>query len=416
MKIKGQEYEINRDNAVVSKWDNIYCDLLKRILIYGEYVENRTGIPTYSVDTVLFTIDLEKDGYPLLESKKVNIKNAISELLWIYQAQSNDVSWLHDRGNKIWDEWEIDQDGIYRIYEASGEYDPDKQVPVMDLDGNVMHDEDGNVIYTGGVNKPSTCNKTIKSAKYFGKEYAGTIGTAYGWINNKFKRPQYVLDKLKNDPRDRRMVISMWQDEYLKTAVLPSCVWSSTWKVSNGRLNAIVNQRSCDVPLGLPFNVSQYACLLEMFAKVSGYKPGKLTFSIMDAHVYDNQVDKVKLQLERFDRMKTWERKISSMTDKQLEEQYNAMLRLKEKLSKINADDEKIVEWKRDIDEEIMIFELMVTNEKPILKLANYDNFFDYSNEVNNDSEYLKENMTGNKDIKVLKYKSAPFLKMPVAQ
>ena len=70
--------------------------------------------------------------------------------------------------------------------------------------------------------------------RYIGKEYAHTIGTAYGYIVSKLKLMDRLLDDLKNHPEDRRMVMSLWQDDYLKTAVLPSCVWSSEWDVTNG--------------------------------------------------------------------------------------------------------------------------------------------------------------------------------------
>ena len=95
--------------------------------------------------------------------------------------------------------------------------------------------------------------------------------------------------------------MTLWQHDYLETAVLPSCVWSSEWDVTNGKLNCWVHQRSCDVPLGLPFNVTQYATLLCMLAKVCGLKPGTIDWSIKDAHIYVNQVDGIKEQIKRQD-------------------------------------------------------------------------------------------------------------------
>ena len=403
MLINGQEYRINRENAIVRKWDKVYCQLLRKILKEGELFENRTGIDTLSIEGVSFKLNAGEE-FPILESKKIAIRNALSEMLWIYQAQSNKVSWLHERENKIWDEWRIDDDGIYRTYEPKGEYDPDKEVEVLDLDGKP----------TGISAKSLIKGKTIKSAKFFGKEWADTIGTAYGWINDKFKRPQYVLQQLKNNPHDRRMVISMWQDEYLRTAVLPSCVWSSEWKVANGKLHAFVHQRSADTPLGLPFNISQYAILQAMFAKVSGLEVGNLNWSIMDAHIYVNQIDGIKLQLERYKKMLSWEKIIKNNSDKQIEDMYIYLKNREKKLKHIqlnNVDKEK-----KDVQENIMILELMITKEKPILELANKDDFFAFDNTFNTSKEYLKENITGNKDIKVLRYKSAPFIKMPIAQ
>ncbi len=341
---------INRQTAVINEWDRIYCEMLKSVIKNGSKVQNRTGIDCISDEGYYFKLNLE-ECFPILETKKVVIKNALTELLWIYQAQSNDVSWLKERNNPIWNEWEIDENGYWNA------------VQMVNVNGKLEKQE-------------------VK--KYFGKEYAGTIGTAYGWINNKFKRPQYVLEQLKNNPTDRRMVISMWQDEYLKTAVLPSCVWSSEWKVKDNKLNAFVHQRSCDIPLGLPFNVSQYAILLSLFAKVSNLEVGNLNWSIMDAHIYENQLEGIKLQLKRYDLMCYYEDFIKKHTDLEIEEEYNYL--------------------KENDEEKFNVLDLLITKEKPTLFLADKDDFFDYDNSENNE------------DIKVLKYKSLPFIKMPIAQ
>lgn len=386
MLINGKEYVINRENSVVRKWDKVYCELLKKILKEGELFENRTGIDTFSIEGVNFKLDIGKE-FPILESKKVLIKNALSELLWIYQAQSNKVAWLKERGNSIWNEWEVQPDGYWYATQ---------NVP----NGN------------GGYDK-----KEIK--KYFGPEYIGTIGTAYGWINDKFKRPQYVLKQLKENRHDRRMVMSLWQDEYLDTAVLPSCVWSTEWKVSNGKLNVFVHQRSADTPLGLPFNVSQYAILLVMFAKVSGLEVGNLNWSIMDSHIYVNQIDGIKLELERYKKMLEYEKIIKNETDEQIEARYNNLKEKEEEVTKQmieSSNPNRLEKVLNELKEKIMIFELMITKEKPILVLADKDDFFKFDNHFNSDKEYLKQNVTGNEDIKVERYISAPFIKMPIAQ
>ncbi|MGN1352537.1 MAG: thymidylate synthase, partial [Bacilli bacterium] len=133
----------------------------------------------------------------------------------------------------------------------------------------------------------------------FDKKYAHTIGTAYGWIVKRYHLIDELIDKIKNNPTDRRMIMSLWQNEFLNTAVLPSCVWSSEWDVTDGKINLFVHQRSCDVPLGLPFNITQYAVLLSLIASVTGLKPGKMYWSIKDAHIYVNQVDGIKEQIRR---------------------------------------------------------------------------------------------------------------------
>lgn len=241
----------------MSAWDRIYCGLCDNILAQGTRVENRTGIDTIKLPSAHFQLNVGEE-FPILTTKQLFIRQAVLEMLWIFQAQSNDVRWLQERNVHIWDLWEIDENGDW-------------------LD-----------------------DKTGKVLKHFDPRYAHTIGTAYGYIVKEFKLIDKLIDSLKNDQNDRRRVLSLWQDAYLDTAVLPSCVWSSEWDVTDGTLNAWVHQRSCDVPLGLPFNVTQYAVLLKMLAQVTGLKAGTLDWSIKDAHIYVNQVDGIKEQLERF--------------------------------------------------------------------------------------------------------------------
>lgn len=410
MEINGKEVKINRKDAVVRDFDKQYCELLKNILEEGELFENRTGVDTLSIPGGGYVFDVGNE-FPILESKKIMLKNALSELLWIYQAQTNVVSWLRERGNNIWNEWEVDSDGIYRIYESTTEeYDEDKEVNVYDLDGNII---------IGMKAKSNIEGKNIKAAKYFGKEFAGTIGTAYGYIIKKYKRLDYVINALINNPHDRRMVISLWQDADLRTAVLPSCVWSNEYKVYKGTLNCFVDQRSADVPLGLPFNISQYAILMLLLAKVSGLQPGKLYYNIADAHIYVNQIDGIKKQLKNYEKMLKFEKIINENSDIYLEEFYNALKSTKEEKEEYlnnNPDNEEAQDEFNDAKKDLQIFELMITKKKPTLELADKKDFYEFSNEVNNDKEYLKENVTGNEDIKLLNYSSAPFIKMPVAQ
>ena len=250
----------------MSKFDKEYLKLCKKILEEGKEVENRTGINTIKIPSYHFEFDLEKE-FPILTTKQLFFKNAITELLWIYQAQSNDVRWLQERGNHIWDEWEIQEDGKWYATQML----PDK-------DGKLVRQE---------------------VVKDFGVEWAHTIGTAYGWIVKEYNQLDNLIDKIKHNPTDRRMIINLWQNKHLETAVLPSCVWSSEWDVTDNHLNAWVHQRSCDVPLGLPFNITQYSVLLYMLAHVTGLKPGTLNWSIKDAHIYVNQIEGIKEQIRR---------------------------------------------------------------------------------------------------------------------
>ena len=242
----------------MAMWDTVYCELCEKIITDGKRVENRTGIDTIKVPSAHFQLDVGKE-FPILTTKQLFIRQAVLEMLWIYQAQSNDVRWLQERNVHIWDLWEINENGDW-------------------------------------------CDeKTGAVLKHFDPSFAHTIGTAYGYIVKKMGLMDKLIYSLKNDVNDRRRVMSLWQDEYLDTAVLPSCVWSSEWDITDGVLNAWVHQRSCDVPLGLPFNVTQYAVLLCMLAQVCGLKPGTIDWSIKDAHIYVNQIDGIKEQIERYE-------------------------------------------------------------------------------------------------------------------
>lgn len=259
----------------MSKFDQQYLDLCQKILTYGEKVTSdpkvlekksdvltQTNFPNHYAQTIKTTTTLRLphqilqfdlgEEFPILTTKFVAFKAAVLEMLWFYQAQSNDVRWLRERGVKIWDEWEIGEKGFYK-------------------------------------------------GKEFGKEFAHTIGTAYGWVIKKYQLTQGLIETLKNDRTNRRMIMSLWQNEWLPTAALPSCVWNTQWNVSAGKLNVIVSVRSNDVPLGMPFNVTQYAVLCSLLAQVCDLRPGQMTYVINDAHIYENQIEGIKEQLRRRD-------------------------------------------------------------------------------------------------------------------
>ena len=270
----------------MSKFDDQYIDLCKRILAHGEKVTNykktdkrskkvASAIPdhraqaTSAAETIrlphqVLQFDLEEE-FPILVSKQVGFKTAVLEILWIYQVASNDVRWLQERNVKIWNEWEIAEDGSYQ----------------------------GRNINQIFAEKHPTEAKT---------DFAHTIGTAYGWIVNRYDLIRNLIETLKNNPGNRRMVLSLWQNEWLETAALPSCVWNSQWNLIDGRLNILVTSRSSDVPLGLPFNVVQYAVLCNLIAQSVGARPGQFTFVTNDAHIYANQVDGIREQIARYDK------------------------------------------------------------------------------------------------------------------
>ena len=396
MKINDKDYIINRNTAKVTEWDKIYCNILKEIINYGELTPNRTGIETLSLPNINFKLDVG-ESFPILETKKVAMKNSITELLWIYQAQSNKVAWLHERDNHIWDDWVVDNDGIYRIY------DPFKQINDNSII-KVKNCKESSIHYATSLKE----NKSIKDAIYFGEEYAGTIGTAYGDIVKKTGEFDKVLKTLKTDPRSRRMVVSLRQANYLSTGVLEPCVWAHSYKLFKGKLNSNVEIRSNDMPIGNPFKVTQYAVLLSLLAKTSNLQVGEISFDITDSHIYVNQLKAIKLELERFDRLTKWEKYIQTHNDKDIENEYKELENRKEYLNKKITENEYLKkdyeEILSEINEEKMCFEHLITRENPELYIAPNKEFYELDNKKDNE------------DIKILKYSSLPYIKMPVAQ
>ena len=229
-------------------------------------------------------------------------------------------------------------------------------------------DENGNVMTA----KSLIEGKNIKEAKWYGKEYAYTIGTAYGFIVDRYGHTDDLIWTIKNRPTDRRMVYSLWQNEFLRTAVLPSCVWSTEWNVYKDTLNLQVHQRSCDVPLGLPFNVTQYATFLSMIAQVTNLKPGVISYSINEPHIYVNQLKGIKEQLRRGSVYKSFVRLSPSKLESIKRDLEKKMLTL----------DEKSDEYLR-CDADLRIIDIILNPVKPELWLdPSINDFYDFDNSI----------------------------------
>ncbi len=384
----------------MTKFDEDYLELCKEIVDKGVEVKTRTGVNALKIPSYNFEFDLEKE-FPILQSKQTFYKNAIIEMLWIWQMQSNDVRLLHDRGVHIWDKWMIDSDGIYRVYDNTDSvYDPDREVVVMDFsDCNTSNnnirlklDDNGKVLKA----KSKIPGKNILTAKYYGDNYAYTIGTAYGYIVKRFHHTQNLDSMLRKNKDDRRMVKSLWQDDYIKTAVLPPCVWATEWDVTDDRLNLLVHQRSCDVPLGLPFNVTQYAAFLKMMAQTTELIPGKISYSIKDAHIYIDQLKGIKEQLCRWNKY-NW---VNSFSDSEKKSRYEYLGLILNSENCVMSNEER-----KKYKEEYDMLEIILGKEKPELWVnPEIKNFFDFDN-----SRELK-------DVKVKKYKHLGRIDFPLSQ
>ena len=165
-------------------------------------------------------------------------------------------------------------------------------------------------------------------------------------------------------------LIGYADDLYLKYGVLEPCVWAHTYKLHKGRLNSNVAIRSNDMPLGNPFNVTQYSILLSLLARHGGFDPGEISFDIADCHIYVNQLDGINLQLSRYDRLVKWEKFIQTHNDEQVENSYEELLDRKKYLDeKINNNPDLKDSYStiiNDINEEIMCLEHLITRQRQL--------------------------------------------------
>ena len=219
-----------------------YLDLIQRVLNEGVQKEDRTGTGTLSVFGHQMRFNLE-EGFPLLTTKKLHLKSIIYELLWFLRGDTN-VQYLQEHGVRIWNEWADAKGDLGHIYGHQWRAWPD-------YDG-------------GAIDQISEAVETIKL-----------------------------------NPDSRRIIVSAWNVADLKNMALPPCHALFQFYVANGKLSLQLYQRSADIFLGVPFNIASYALLLLMMAQATGLKAGEFIHTLGDAHIYNNHLEQVKLQLTR---------------------------------------------------------------------------------------------------------------------
>ncbi len=219
-----------------------YLDLLNTLLQTGVHKEDRTGTGTLSIFGHQMRFNLE-EGFPALTTKKLHLKSIIHELLWFLKGDTN-VRYLQDNGVRIWNEWADEKGELGPVYGAQW---------------RSWHSTDG---------------KTIDQISM-------------------------VVKSLKQNPDSRRHVVSAWNVGDLDKMHLPPCHLLFQFYVAGGKLSCQLYQRSCDVFLGVPFNIASYALLTLMMAQVCGYQPGDFVWTGGDVHIYTNHLEQVKLQLTR---------------------------------------------------------------------------------------------------------------------
>lgn len=219
-----------------------YLELLDHVLKNGVEKHDRTGTGTISVFGYQMRFNLE-EGFPVLTTKKLHLRSIIHELLWFISGDTN-IKYLNDNGVRIWNEW-------------------------ADKDGNL------GPIYG-----------------YQWRSWPAADGKKIDQLTD-------VINGIKNSPDSRRLLVSAWNVGEIQNMALPPCHVMFQFYVAGGRLSCQLYQRSCDIFLGVPFNIASYALLTMMVARVTGLEPGEFIHTLGDAHIYLNHIEQVKLQLTR---------------------------------------------------------------------------------------------------------------------
>lgn len=247
-----------------------YIRLTSNALARGIRKPNRTGVDAYSIFGFQMRFDLRDGTIPMLTTKKMHLRSIIHELLWYLQGGTN-IKYLNDNGVTIWDEWADEKGNLGPVY------------------GKQWRDWEGPAIF-----RPYSDFAT-------GDEIADEGEYVYG---KSIDQIAVLVDKLRNNPNDRRLIVSAWNVGELDQMALPPCHYTFQCFVTpreNGpsELSLMLNQRSCDVGLGVPFNIVQYSILLHMLAEVVDMVPGEFIWNGGDIHVYENHRKQLKEQITR---------------------------------------------------------------------------------------------------------------------
>lgn len=219
-----------------------YETFLRHVYEHGTDKGDRTGVGTRSLFGYQMRFDLT-ESFPLVTTKKLHLRSIIHELLWFLSGSSN-IKYLHDNKVTIWDEWA---------------------------------DENGELGPVYGVQWRS---------------WPAPDGRKIDQISN-------LIDQIKNNPNSRRLIVCAWNVAEVDKMALPPCHCLFQFYVNDGKLSCQLYQRSCDIFLGVPFNIASYSLLTCMIAQQCGLKPGEFVWTGGDCHIYNNHFEQVKEQLSR---------------------------------------------------------------------------------------------------------------------
>lgn len=242
-----------------------YLDLAHDVINNGVLKSNRTGVDTKAVFGAFYKVDLAK-GYPLLTTKKMFFNSMLHETLW-YISGDHHIKNLQQH-TKIWDAWANEYGELETAYGRYWRYYPVPESdsawgiePFVDEENDfVSFDDDGNMFFD-----------------------------QLGW----------AINELETNPNNRRIVISAWHPANAVVSKLPPCHFVWVLNVLDGKLNCHLTQRSCDLPCGLPFNLACYSLLTQLIAQHVGLEIGQFAHTLIDCHIYIDQLEGIKEQLTR---------------------------------------------------------------------------------------------------------------------
>ena len=273
--------EIEGSPEIVNNADRQYLALLEDILANGTESKDRTGTGTRKVFGRHMHFDLS-EGFPLLTTKSVWFKGVKEELLWFIRGERN-IRDLVLKDVHIWDEWPFQKylsakalDGRYPKY--TPDWEQQKELFI----------------------------ERVKNDAVFARQWGG-LGPVYGYqwrhwqtrSGREIDQLAVAIDKIRNKPNDRRIIVTAWNPEDVDDVALPPCHLLYQFQVDGDNLNCVMYQRSVDTFLGLPFNIASYALLTSLIAKITDKVPGHLTLFLADTHIYLNHLEQVKEQLSR---------------------------------------------------------------------------------------------------------------------
>eukprot|EP01062_Namystynia_karyoxenos_P029934 TRINITY_DN22421_c0_g1_i1.p1 TRINITY_DN22421_c0_g1~~TRINITY_DN22421_c0_g1_i1.p1 ORF type:complete len:513 (+),score=203.42 TRINITY_DN22421_c0_g1_i1:82-1620(+) len=247
----------------VNREEQQYLDLVADIMETGNRKMDRTGTGTLSKFGAQMRFSLRDGQFPLLTTKRVFWRGVAEELLWFIRG-CTDGNQLKAKGVGIWD-----GNGTREFLDSRG----------------LHHREEGDLGPIYGF-----------QWRHFGAKYTDRNGDYEGQGVDQLAE---VIETIRKNPEDRRIIMSAWNPCALKEMALPPCHVMCQFYVFDGELSCQMYQRSCDMGLGVPFNIASYALLTCIIAHMTGLRPGEFVHTLGDAHVYSNHVEPLKEQLKR---------------------------------------------------------------------------------------------------------------------